>query len=920
MRLSSKDSALSQSVKQKRSTAKGYRLSGRKLVLLVIAAAVAGALLVLSGLPGYLKANLVLALHPEGTSALFVENDLAELHLDMKFKSFKKIEEKRQEALNGTLGWVRGGSMRRLMASDEDFVPAKMSFEGKSVDCKVRLKGDLKDHWEGPKWSLRVEMKKDGLVMGMSRFSLQDPATRNHTNEWLYLENLRMEGLIAPRYQFVNLIINGKPMGTYAMEESFSKELIESNKRREGVVVAFDEYLNWHMYWNIGRSNAYRAAKVDVRNLARVSRSETLKRQMETAIHLARGLQERSLSGEDVFNPERFGKFLALTHLWNAEHIFSWDDVNFYFDPITGKLEPVGREGDPRPNTVSPHCFFTGNELYFQDEMKDTWLNHALRSPRLTHAYIKHLELFTRPKYIAKISNHLKSKEHHLRLHLIKDLYLENKHEIWDGSRILLEYDPWKLLRERAHAIRLGLKEKNIVLAYARPSENYNGFGYEVIIRNALIQPIEVIGFEQGKKFWSAKDTLVLPSKENAVISKLEDNLVIPLRKSADDHPAGDHVFLLDGIISAPASETKEVTPESTLFVLVRILGLEDSPARLPVSMDHVRFEANLLPFLSQKKNPMTIHPFLGKEGKTYIIPNGDYNVTEDLVIPYGHELLINSGVTLRFASQATLISEGAIRAKGTLEAPVRLTAQGNYWGGVVVNNASSRSEWQHVHVSKTAGVGVGVHRKGIDRAGWTLTGGVTFYYSPASFVHCVFEQSDTEDALNVISSEFSILGCSFDNLASDAFDGDFVKGSIRDSVFTGIGGDAIDLSGSNVTIENIEARKVVDKAISAGENTWIELKNTRLEDIGFGVASKDLSEARIDEVQIIRARIAALAAYQKKETFGPAEISGKNLKVTETEKIHLVQTGSVVEIDGKTLPALPLNVEKLYAEEPSQP
>ena len=340
----------------------------------------------------------------------------------------------------------------------------------------------------------------------------------------------------------------------------------------------------------------------------------------------------------------------------------------------------------------------------------------------------------------------------------------------------------------------------------------------------------------------------------------------------------------------------------------------------LPVSMDHVRFEASLLPFLSQKSDPVSIHPFLRKEGKAYVIPSGDHNVTEDLFIPHGHDLLINSGATLRFASEATLISEGTIRAVGTPEAPITLTALDNSWGGVLVNNAPSRSEWHHVHVNKTAGVGIEVHSKGIDRAGWTLTGGVTFYYSPASFVHCVFEQSDTEDALNVISSDFMILGCSFNDLSSDAFDGDFVTGIIRDSVFEKIAGDAIDLSGSNVTIENVAVRDVVDKAISAGENTRIELSGSRFEDVGFGVASKDLSEVRIDEVQIKGARIAALAAYQKKETFGPAEISAKNLQVTETKKIHLVQVGSSLSIDGALSPSTTLDVEALYDQDPQKP
>jgi hypothetical protein len=904
MKLSSSDSSASRSERQKQSAAKGYRLSGRKLLLLIVVAAVAGGLLALSDLPGYLKANLLLVRHPEAASAIWIENDLDELHLEVKFKHLQKIEAARRKAMQ----------RNRLIASDEDFVPAKISISGKKVDCKVRLKGDLADHWGGRKWSFRVEIKKKGLVMGMSRFSLQDPATRNHTNEWLFLENLRKEGLVAPRYKFINFTLNGKPMGTYAMEESFSKELIEHNRRREGVVVTFDDHHFWNMHWNVSWPSYWRTAIVETRNDSRVEALPLLRRQMVTASNLLRGFQKRELSGEEVFEPERLGKFLALTHLWSAEHALSYADINFYFDPITGKLEPIGREGEPNPSIKVSHCYFS------EGEMEDTWLNQALRSPRLAQAYVKYLELYTRPEYLAEVSKRLSDEEQHLRNLLIKDLFMEDKHAIWKSSAILLEQDTWDSLKQRAHEIRLGLKDKHIALAYARPAKTASGIDCEVIILNALTQPIEIIGFELGKQSWSAKDTISMPSKDDAVISPTEDNVVMPLRKSANDHPAGDHAFLLEGAMRDMTSTIQGNSPESTLFALVRILGLQQPPVKIPVSMDHVRFEANLLPFHSREGEPTDAHPFLIENGNTYTIPTGDHNVTEDLVIPHGHDLLITPGATLRFASEATLISEGTIRAVGTPKAPITLTALDSSWGGVLVNNAPSRSEWHHVHVNKMAGVGIEVHSKGIDRAGWTLTGGVTFYYSPANFVHCVFEQSDTEDALNVISSDFTILGCSFNDLSSDAFDGDFVTGIIRDSVFEKIDGDAIDLSGSNVTIENVAVRDVVDKAISAGENTRIELSGSRFEDVGFGVASKDLSEVRIDEVQIKRARIAALAAYQKKENFGPAEISAKNLTVTESEKVHLVQVGSSLSIDGALSSSTTLDVEALYGQDHQKP
>ncbi len=68
-----------------------------------------------------------------------------------------------------------------MFSSDADFVNANISWSNVNHNCKIRLKGDLPDHWSGEKFSLRIEMKNGSLVKGMSRFSLQDPVTRNNT-------------------------------------------------------------------------------------------------------------------------------------------------------------------------------------------------------------------------------------------------------------------------------------------------------------------------------------------------------------------------------------------------------------------------------------------------------------------------------------------------------------------------------------------------------------------------------------------------------------------------------------------------------------------------------------------------------------------------------------------------------------------
>ena len=70
----------------------------------------------------------------------------------------------------------------------------------------------------------------------------------------------------------------------------------------------------------------------------------------------------------------------------------------------------------------------------------------------------------------------------------------------------------------------------------------------------------------------------------------------------------------------------------------------------------------------------------------------------------------------------------------------------------------------------------------------------------------------------------------------------------------------------------------------------------------------------------MIGAKVAGVAAYQKKKVFGPAKVKGLDLRVTETDQTHLVQTGSSVELDGRRLKTVHLDVEALYEKEAAAP
>jgi hypothetical protein len=108
---------------------------------------------------------------------------------------------------------------------------------------------------------------------------------------------------------------------------------------------------------------------------------------------------------------------------------------------------------------------------------------------------------------------------------------------------------------------------------------------------------------------------------------------------------------------------------------------------------------------------------------------------------------------------------------------------------------------------------------------------------------------------------------------------------------------------------------RITDKGVSVGEQSTITIINVSMDTVGIGVASKDLSKATIMGTTIRGARFSALAAYIKKPVFGPATIDARDITISDTKDLAVVQNGSTVLIDGKAMPTVDLDVDRLYNE-----
>ena len=842
-------------------------------------------------IPGFLKSNILLLRKLDIVEVFFAKNSLNSLNLNIKFENIEKLRIKREEALKNNL----------LIRSDNDFVNSKVSYNSElPQSCKIRLKGDLPQHWNGDKWSLRINTKKDRSIKGMTTFSIQDPITRNYTYEWLFLQNLKFEDVLAPNYFFLNVNINGKEKGIYALEEHFSKEMIEKKSRREGIILSFNEHHMWNLHWNVSWPISYRTSGIEVRDIKRVNAIPQLSKQRETAVSLLRNLQARILHAEQVLDHEKTAKFLALSNLWGGDHGLSYADINFYYNPITARLEPIAMDAKPEFNPTPPSDYFS------QGEMEETWVNYALKSQSIARLYTQYLNEYATDEYISNLFEKFGDEEIYYRNLLKKEILFENKHFIWRADKILLT-DPWDIIKDRLSAIRRGLDDPNIALIYANLMEYNKHSSYiKIVARNILNQPVEIKSFHLNGIEYLASD-IVLNKTKAVKLSQNTNNVILAPNRWLSDTPRNDVYFKI------PLSDTFDEINSSSIITNVRVLGLKDFIQK-SVSLDGSLPSPDFLPSLFTDSIKTDETSFIKRDGNNYLIPTGSYVVSKDISIPSNCSLTIENGTTLRFARDTVLYLEGALFVNGTKENPVIFTSDDTGWGGVLVTNSEARSKVNFLTCSNANGIGPLVQDKGLDRNGWMLTGAVTFNRSNVDIFNSRFMDINSEDALNIVSSDFTIQGCYFSKLASDAFDGDFVNGTIQDCFFSAINGDGVDFSGSNAEVSASKFLNIIDKAISVGEGSLVKVSNCKIENVSFGVVSKDMSTTEVfNNTEIVNANIAAFAAFQKKSSFGPATINIRDSNISESKMISLIQKGSSGFLNSKKIPTTSFLSSDLY-------
>jgi hypothetical protein len=810
------------------------------------------------------------------TRAWFADEEVPRLHLDIKYKHLHKLHQKRDAAI----------AIGLLQTASDDFVPAEIRIGERTVRVKLRLKGDYTDHLEGKKWSMRVHVKKKDHLFGMRRFSLQAPQTRAFQAEPIVLDHYRREGILAPRYFFVEVSINGDDIGLMAVEESFGKELLESSGRRAGVIIRFHEdpfFANLVRNGIHGPFENFFAARITPFGSSAIARSRKLSAQLEIATGLLRGFLEGRLLASTVFDVEGISRFLAVSEVWGSTHALTWHNLRFYLNPISMRLEPIAFD-------INMQVTYVGTGMV---TLSAPFASLLLDDPTIRSAFVRNLRRIAEETRDGLTTTNVRKLETPM-------------------LDILNREFP---LRTAMHMRRI---EQRATLLASVTDDNFELF------RPELVQPRA--DYPDALHAYLQRD-------ESGDYLELVNVLSVPLIVDALFHRtnAGERNPPLSLLDSRALPITIPATPLGGRPTPVRVRfesedGEDNAKAgsrrkiggryRVLGQRHHHPFKARPY-FAALNEHPIATrtleetleqHPFLRMNETTGRLRAavGDQLVDGSLILPVGIGLELDAGTTLRFREGEALIASGPLVFHGSPESPVVLEGRStdSLWSGIAVLHSDEAHDWKNVIVR---------HTSGIARGAWTLTGGVTLRNSRVRIEDSLFESNECEDALNLIHSNFELLNVRFMDTPSDAFDGDFVKGRIVGGSYDDIGGDGIDVSGSEIEIKGVSLSRIHDKALSIGEGSRATITDVRVDHAGTALASKDASHTEITNSRFSQIEFTAIMAYVKKPEYGPSDITARNIEFQNVGRKALAQIGSRIQLNEVEIVPEAVDIEGLY-------
>ena len=255
------------------------------------------------------------------------------------------------------------------------------------------------------------------------------------------------------------------------------------------------------------------------------------------------------------------------------------------------------------------------------------------------------------------------------------------------------------------------------------------------------------------------------------------------------------------------------------------------APAYVQIFIEHPKTGENFIQYLLLNDFENMKSFINSNSPNNDLILKGNVVISKDLIINSSSTLEIMPGTEISFYNGSRIICYGVCSFIGTEDNKINFNSDGvSGFGGLFIIESPY---FNMVNVNINSG---SLNLKNVPG----YTGLVSIYKTKANLEKINIINTNSEDGLNIISSDFEMDEIFIKNATSDAVDIDFSSGEINNIVINNPKGDGLDFSGSNLYINNVQINNSLDKAISVGEGTNVEMYNLLISNSKAGIVVKE--------------------------------------------------------------------------------
>ena len=175
------------------------------------------------------------------------------------------------------------------------------------------------------------------------------------------------------------------------------------------------------------------------------------------------------------------------------------------------------------------------------------------------------------------------------------------------------------------------------------------------------------------------------------------------------------------------------------------------------------------------------------------------------------------------------------------------------------------------------------------------LTGCISFINIYFDNIDLTANNSNCEDAINLINTSGKINTIFVQNSFSDALDADFSELRINNLKISSANNDCADFSAGKYELIKLDLNNCGDKGVSIGEKSNVKISNINANNVDVGIATKDSSTLSLKNASFQNLRT-CISAYNKKQEFHGGFIKVENFNCKKfTNKFEIDKVSKII-------------------------